>query len=236
MSSIELILICITFSSTEEHSRSLRSFKRGRLRVSIVNRRQFLPFDSNGTNFCAIPQEEQLQCFVAGDSRVNEQTELTVMHTVWLREHNRVVEILSKLNPGWNDEILYREGRRIVSAELQHIIYNEFLPIIIGRNVMKGFGLFLTRNGYSNSYSPEVNPGITSSFSTAAFRLHTLIEGNIQLLNQNNRVVETLELKTQFNNPQILFKQKAIDFMINGLTGQPIQHGNFILFLSINNY
>ncbi|CAG2114532.1 unnamed protein product, partial [Medioppia subpectinata] len=61
------------YGSTEDRMRSLRSGRRGRLRVSIVNKRQFLPFDSNGTNFCGIPREERLQCFVAGDSRVNEQ-------------------------------------------------------------------------------------------------------------------------------------------------------------------
>ena len=217
--------LSLNFSSTEEKSRSLRSFRKGRLRVSIVNKRQFLPFDNNGTNFCGIPREQQLQCFEAGDGRVNEQTELTVMHTIWMREHNRVAELLSQLNPGWNDEILYQESRRIVCAQLQHIIYNEFLPIIIGRNAMKKFSLFLTREGYSSSYSPDINVGITSSFATAAFRLHTLIEGNIKLLNENNRVVERLELKNQFNNPQILYKQKALDLMVNGLTGQPIQHG-----------
>ena len=150
------------------------------------------------------------------------------MHTVWLREHNRVAELLSQLNPGWNDEILYQESKRIVTAEWQHIIYNEFLPIIIGRNAMRTFGLFLTRNGYSNSYSPDVNAGITSSFATAAYRLHTLIEGNINLLNEKNRIIDTVELKTQFNNPKILYRRGAIDHMINGLTGQPVQHGIII--------
>lgn len=147
------------------------------------------------------------------------------MHTVWMREHNRVADLLFELNPGWNDEILYQESRRLVTAEMQHIVFNEFLPIIIGRNAMRAFGLFLNPNGYGMGYSVETNPGITSAFATAAFRLHTLIEGNIKLLNRNNRVVDSVELKTQFNNPQILYKQRAIDLMINGLTGQPIQHG-----------
>ena len=54
-----------------------------------------------------------------GDSRANEQPGLTVYHTVWVREHNRVAKELKYLNPHWNDERLYQEARKIVIAEMQ---------------------------------------------------------------------------------------------------------------------
>ena len=54
------------------------------------------------------------------------------LHTQWFREHNRVRDILKQLNPEWSEENLFQETRRIVIAEYVHIIYNEFLPPLIG--------------------------------------------------------------------------------------------------------
>lgn len=68
-----------------------------------------------------------------GDSRVNEQPQLAVMHTLWMRQHNRLARELAEINPGWTDEIIFQEARRIVAAQMQHITYNEYLPIILGR-------------------------------------------------------------------------------------------------------
>ena len=63
-----------------------------------------------------------------------EQPLLTVMHTIWLREHNRVVNQLYALfGTNKTDEFYYQEARRIVIAEFQHITYNEYLPILLGK-------------------------------------------------------------------------------------------------------
>lgn len=45
---------------------------------------------------------------------------------------------------------------------------------------MQRFGLNILANGYSNDYDENVNPSVTSEFSTAAFRFgHSAVDGKM---------------------------------------------------------
>ena len=84
---------------------------------------------------------------------------LTGMHTLFMREHNRIASSLSILNPTWSDEIRYYETRRILIAVYQHIIYNEWIPATIGKAVgadlrVQPINRFYT--GYDSSVNFEI--------------------------------------------------------------------------------
>jgi peroxidase len=120
-------------------------------------------------------------CFHAGDLRSNEMIGLTATHTIWLREHNRVARKLKNLNPTFTRDQIFHEARRIVNAQYQHIIYNEWLPIVIGKQYMDTYGITPMSSGYFNRYDEDIDPRISNEFSAAAFRMgHTLIQGLIQ--------------------------------------------------------
>ena len=70
-------------------------------------------------------------CSLAGEKRSDENIALLAMHTLWVREHNRIARELKKVNPNWNDDLLFLTTRKIVGAILQHIVYTEFLPNLI---------------------------------------------------------------------------------------------------------
>ena len=54
------------------------------------------------------------------------------MHTLWMREHNRLARSISYRRPELSDEHVYQEARRYLTAEWQKIIYDEFVPIVVG--------------------------------------------------------------------------------------------------------
>jgi peroxidase len=69
-----------------------------------------------------------------------------------------------------------QEARRITIASIQHVTYNEFLPIILGKEVMEKFGLLLQKEGYWDGYDSNVNPNVIDAFAAAAFRFgHSLL-------------------------------------------------------------
>lgn len=122
----------------------LISDKNGLLRMYLTpDNRTLLPVSTDPTDGC---NEMELNaqgkyCFESGDTRANENLHLTSMHLLWARHHNYVAESLQKFNPKWNDERVFQEAKRIVAAQLQHITYNEFLPVILGQ--MNYLGLHL---------------------------------------------------------------------------------------------
>lgn len=67
--------------------------------------------------------------------RCTESGAVGALHTLLLKEHNRIASILSDKNPSWSDTVLFLEARRAVVAEIQHITYKEFLPIILGQQI-----------------------------------------------------------------------------------------------------
>lgn len=59
---------------------------------------------------CSKP-EQGMFCFKAGDKRVNQHPALLALHTIFLRQHNRVVNELKYLNPYWDGTKLYQEAK-----------------------------------------------------------------------------------------------------------------------------
>lgn len=86
--------------------------------------------------------------------------------------------MLFSLNPHWDDERLYQEARRILIAEMQHITYNEWLPIVVGRVKMQELGLLPLQRGFSNDYDANMHPGVMNEFAAAVLRFgHSLVQG-----------------------------------------------------------
>ncbi len=180
--------------------------------------------------------------FLAGDVRANEQVGLTSIHTLFVREHNRLVdELQQRLDKSefgvWKfyvdsqqvgmskGDFLYQAAKRIVGAQIQSITYNEFLPILVGKNALPKY----------KGYQSGVDPSISNEFSTAAFRFgHTMLSPQILRVGQDG-ATEKIRLRNAFFNPGTV-KQKGVDSLLRGLTTQTAQELDNQLVDDVRNF
>jgi len=139
--------------------------------------------------------------FLAGDIRAQENPDLTALQTLFVREHNRQVDLLKAAHPEWSGDQLYNQARAIVGAEIAHITYGEFLPSLLGRGAISRY----------EGYDPTVNTSMNEEFAGAAFRFgHSIVSANLQRLAENGSAVgPDLSLKDAFF-------QTTSDFAANG--------------------
>ncbi|XP_049692491.2 chorion peroxidase [Helicoverpa armigera] len=196
----------------EVRSASLRSFVGGQLRMLKIGSTELLPPSTDPNDSCntAEMNAKGRYCFESGDDRANENLHLTTMHLLWARQHNRLAAMLRKLNPAWDDDTVFHEARRIVGAQMQHITYSEFLPCILGADVMWALNLTIQDEGYADVYDPTVDPSIANHFASSVFRFaHTLLPGLIHNTDKSTGTIQYTQLHQMLFNPFTLYTKKG---------------------------
>ncbi|MEO0365555.1 MAG: peroxidase family protein [Pseudomonadota bacterium] len=153
------------------------------------------------------------ELFLAGDVRANEQVGLAVMHTLFVREHNRLARDIATSDPSLTGEQIYQRARRIVGAQMQVITYREFLPVLLGEGALKSYA----------GYDETVDASVSNIFSSAAYRLgHSMLSDKIRRLDaQGNEIPEGhLALQDAFFRPDRIVTEGGIEPVLRGLAGQ----------------
>ena len=222
------------YGSSEKRANWLRSFNNGKLKVSDGD---LLPWNTVTGNpndevdldssFMADDTRSLNKYFVAGDVRANENPLLTGLHTVFVREHNRLCDKILSEHSTWNDERIYQRARKILGAYIQNILFYEFLPAL---------GVYLPEyQGYSN----RMNPGISNVFSAAAFRIgHTLINSDLLRMDNDGEDISSgsIRLKDAFFNPQAILLAGGIDPFFKGMGTQVMQKMDCKVISDLRNF
>ncbi|XP_046917513.2 peroxidase isoform X2 [Dermatophagoides farinae] len=218
------------YGSTRAAAERLRTFRGGLMRTwNIFDKERMkplLPAEDKNPDLECINRPRNLFCFIAGDIRVNEQIHLTVLHTLYVRDHNRMAIELGRINPHWDDERIYQETRHIMAATVQHIAFNEWLPIVIGDTMMNRHNLKLVEDGgYYNGYDPRSHTSPSQAFTTSAFRFgHTFIQGKVMRFDNNHKMVGQHSLRNLLRRPYIVYRPGMIDELAMGLVDTPAQN------------
>ena len=105
----------------------------------------------------------------AGDPRACENPALLAIHTLFLREHNRLAAAYVAANPTAGDDAIYLAARAQNVAQLQRVVYKEYLP-----------ALGVSLPPYAG-YKPAVDPRVDNFFATVAHKFwHGALTGLVE--------------------------------------------------------
>ncbi len=176
--------------------------------ATLMGEGAFLAMDHGGDVGDMLPKDGDGQ-YLGGDVRAGENLALTSLHTLFAREHNRIVTELAARDPDLSDDELFTLARRVVEAEIQKITFDAFLPKILGPDAI----------GPYQGFDASVDPTIALEFSTAAFRFgHTLLSPELQRLAESGAdSAPALALREAFFNPQAMIDGGGIEPLLRGL-------------------
>lgn len=148
--------------------------------------------------------------YLAGDTRANESPILLILHTIFVREHNRLVGEINSHLPFLSKRKLYQYAKKINIAQYQKIVLEEFYEAFVSRPLPKYKG-----------YNPTANPSITDVYAVvgAAFGIN-MLGRTVNRKRANGSSLPPIMLAESINrnateNP---VTSKEIDNFIRGVT------------------
>lgn len=171
--------LSVIYGSSHAALKKLRSFNGGRLRTNPSN---VLPVEHGN--------------YYSGDDRASQTHFLTVIHALFVRNHNYISDKLATINPHWSEERLFQESRKINIAVYQKIIYEEWLPIVMGKD--------RSRLLQFTSYNPKVDASTLNEFSNSAFRVfHSFMPSYFELREKNGEETKVSLSDAVYTEPPV---------------------------------
>ena len=198
------------YSYDEELLAVMRSPDGGRLRTSAGNK---LPFKDPEN-----PTE-----FLCGDHRCMEHAGLTSMHTVWLREHNHWAGVIAGAKGSWTSDQVFWKARQLVIAEFQKIIYEEWLPALLGS---------MTHLMGTPEHDPSLSPDIHTEFAVAAFRVgHSMVNNHIETDSGTVSLIQLFTQSLQRHSPT-----STLGELMKGFTKTPAEKVDIKVVSGLRNF
>lgn len=177
--------------------RAVRTFSKGKFNMGSRN---IFPVDSRG--------------------KFLDKTEIllvTITFATWsmifARNHNHLAELLTVVNPQWNDETLFQEARRVNIAIFQNL-FQELVEKVFKRKV-----------SYDEPYDETLNPSAKVEFLTAGFRLfHSYAQSDMLLIDENG-TLSSMTVNDVLGRYDIL--EKHFEDLLRGALAQPVNTAQY---------
>ncbi|XP_062857295.1 prostaglandin G/H synthase 2 [Trichomycterus rosablanca] len=184
-----------------ERQHKLRLFKDGKLKYQVLDGEVYPPIASEvQVDMHYPPHVPESRRFAVGHEAFGLVPGLMMFATIWLREHNRVCDVLKQEHPDWDDERLFQTARLILIGETIKIVIEEYVQHLSGYHLKLKFDpelLFNQRFQYQNRISAEFN---------TLYHWHPLMPDNFHIQDE------------VYNYKQFLYNTSIVtDYGINNL-------------------
>lgn len=193
------------YGNHESETQPLRSGRGGKLRSQSFDKLDYLD-ENTDRKFCVANASLDVTCYTSGDSRVNVNPFITLLHTLFLRSHNRIAKQLVAINPHWEDEQLFKTTRS-VNIKLYQGIIREWSQSVLGKPISIAY-----------RFDGKTQPSVSNEFATAAIRFHnTMMPGEITGVPGSRTPQLSLELEDLFYKPKDLRKKEYFSHLLNSV-------------------
>lgn len=139
----------------------LRSFAGGKFRMQIMNGEEYpMTVAQTGAEMIYPPHVSEDNRFAFGHSLFGLLPGLFIYSTIWMREHNRVCDVLAEVHPTWDDERLFQTAKLVILGETIKIVIEDYVQHLSSYNLRLTFEpdiLFSERFQYQNRIAVEFN-------------------------------------------------------------------------------
>jgi len=210
------------YGPSEEWNKKLRTFKDGKM--LLVN-----GYPQMNTFGLPIKSKPGLQerVFALGDWRSNQDWLLMTYHIVFLREHNRLCDILKEQHPTWDDERLFQTARVATTMKFMMIgmayLLSYYTDMSKLSNPMTIFEQYfgqkvipLVRYPWKRFLGPDGLPPTLPQELDLGYRWHDLVPTYMQIVDEHENTVLPVSLaETAFDAEE--FMKVGIDKVIRGM-------------------
>ncbi|XP_040062962.1 peroxidase [Ixodes scapularis] len=227
----------IVYGSSEEESKKLRSEdgKGAKMlmdKTSLYIPKGLLPRKSEGECFSYMPGCDK-QCFRAGDNRASLTPVIASLQTLLVREHNHIADKLKK--KGWPNDKIYHVARKMISACLQVIAYKEYLPHVLGPEVVSRYRLQVPTVHYY--YNETLNPSLLNTYAAAANRLPHAVVGT-KFEREGHKCFHTSRVSYDLNTMDDFCKPRTdpVRSLVVGAACKHLQHQDTVYSKEITRF
>ncbi|XP_039264230.2 prostaglandin G/H synthase 2-like [Styela clava] len=175
------------YGHTIKRQHALRSFVDGKMKTSIINGEVYPPLEADAVGAemvgaAAIPEKYRVS---VGHPYFGALPFFMIWATVYLREHNRVCDILKVEHPEWDDEQLFQTARLVITGETIKIVVEEYVQHLSGFH-------------FKLIYDPEIVMGQLSYHNQihqefhAIYHWHPMIPDYLEVRGKHYKIRELL--------------------------------------------